>query len=181
MAHGPQQQGRHEARQGSGKQGHRQKKRQVAQDGGVPQGDQGRGHLADVVGRRAADGHAVYRQAPQPGQGHHYQHSQHAAQQGKQQGRGVAGKETAQQAPGHQNAQGRSGPQLIQGKHRDDIGKAQLHPRQGNEQRHGKQVFQGAQAQSQGRQHRAHGHLAGRYLHAAPPIPAPRRGRRHHR
>ena len=68
MADGPQQQGRHEARQGPGEQGHRQQKRQVSQHGGVAQGNQGRRHLADVVARRAADGHAVYRQTRQTGQ-----------------------------------------------------------------------------------------------------------------
>ena len=139
------------------------------------------GELPPENQRRAADGHAVYRQTRQPGQRQHHQHGQCSPQQGKQQSRGVSGKETAQQAPGRQDAQGRSGPQLIQGKHRDDVGQAQLHPRQGDHQRHGKQVFQGAQAQGQSRQHRAQRQLAGRYLHAAPPIPAPRRGRRHHR
>ena len=54
MADGPQQQGRHEARQGPGEQGHHQQKRQISQHGGVAQGDQGRRHLADVVARRAA-------------------------------------------------------------------------------------------------------------------------------
>ena len=169
MSHGPEEKRRHEACQRSCYQRHRQQKRQIAQYHGVAQRNDRRRHLAYVVGRRAADGHAVDAETAAALQADHHQRGSQPTQQGEQQCRRVAGKQTAQTAPGQQDHPRRSRTQLIQGEPRHDVGKAQLHARQRHHQRYGKQAFQGAQPQRQRRQHGAQGEIFRRPFHRRHP------------
>ena len=129
---------------------------------------------AEVVGGRAADGHAVDGQSLAVFEGDHHQHGGEAPQQTEQQRRQIAGKYAAQQTAGRQDGQRGDGTQLIEGEHGDDVGKTQLYAGQRHDKCHGKQVFQCAQTQRQCRQHGAQGDGTGIQLHGAPPNPAPR-------
>ena len=169
MPRGTQQKRSDEAGQRTGEKGHGQQEGQIAQDHGAAKGDDRRGHLADVVRCRAADGHAVDAELRQTPQEYHHQHGGQSAQHGEQHGRQVSGKQSAQQTAGQQNGQRRAGTQLIQGEHRDDVGKAQLHAGQGHQQGDGEQPLQGTEPQRQRCQHGAEGDVFCCPLHVLTP------------
>ena len=115
--------------------------------------------VAGLLGGRAAEGNAVHAEAGQPLEQDHHQHGGDAAQHGEQHGGQVSGEQPAQQAARHKDRQCCPCAQTVQGKDGDDVGKPQLHAGERDQQRHGEQPLQRAQAQCQCRQHGAQGDI----------------------
>lgn len=142
MFHGAEEEGYHKACQCAAEEGYKEQEGEIAQHHGVAEGNHGGADLPDIMARRACDGHAIDAQFTAAAQQRHNGHGEDTAQEGEQERRGVACEQRAQKAAGDKNHKSRPCAQVVQGEEGHNVGKTQLHTRQGDKEGDREEVFQ---------------------------------------